>query len=79
MIDGQDSEKVARKASVKMRDEYENFLQRGQKIHCPREAHLFALAMRFKGESFGRTGEQVVMELEGELPSYWTDPAVVPL
>jgi hypothetical protein len=71
-------ERLFRRNTAQMRDAYQNYLQQGRKLHCPREAHLFALAMRLKGETFRRTVAEVVVELEGELPSYWTESVVAP-
>ncbi len=55
----------------KMVDGYNHFLAMHQKQGSPREAHLFALELAHKGMTFGKTVGEIIMELEGSLPTYW--------
>ena len=54
-----------------MHEGYAHYLKTGRKDRSPREAHMFALAMAHKGVRFNRSVSDIVMELEGELPTYW--------
>jgi hypothetical protein len=54
--------------------EYKKFLDARKADSSPREAHIFALALKHKGEQDDRTVEDIVRELVGVLPDYWTDP-----
>lgn len=54
-----------------MIDGYERFVVDGKKERGPRTAHVFALAMLHKGITYGRSVRDIVLELEGGLPSYW--------
>jgi hypothetical protein len=55
-----------------MVDGYDRFVADGKRERGPRTAHLFALAMLHKGISYGRSVRDVILELEGRLPTYWS-------
>jgi hypothetical protein len=38
----------------------------------PRTAHVFALMMLHKGITYGRSVSEIILELEGQLPAYWS-------
>ena len=73
-MDGARNDRTNAALNRQLRDQYEKFLHEGHKLGSPREAHLFALAMRHRGLTFNRSVEQVVVELAGDLPLYWSDP-----
>lgn len=51
---------------------YARFVADGRNERGPRTAHVFALAMLHKGITYGRSVRDIILELEGELPSYWS-------
>jgi hypothetical protein len=51
---------------------YARFVADGRKERGPRTAHLFALAMLHRGVTYGRSVQDIILELEGELPAYWS-------
>ena len=53
---------------------YDEYLIKGRKERNAREAHLFALNMLHGGVTFGKSVQEIVVELEGELPPYWPRP-----
>jgi hypothetical protein len=58
----------------KLSESYRHYLEASRKEGNPREAHVFALSMAHRGVTFGKSIAEVVVELEGKLPGYWTDP-----
>ena len=51
---------------------YARFVAEGRKERGPRTAHVFALSMLHKGITYGRSVRDIILTLEGELPSYWS-------
>ncbi len=67
------SVKIDAKQLRQMTEGYRSFLAANGNGGSPREAHVYALAMKNKGVTFNRSVAEVIMELEGRLPSYWND------
>lgn len=63
--------KVNAKEHRQMLESYQLYLAGGKKERSPREAHIFALATKHKGVTFGKSVAAIVIELEGSLPEYW--------
>lgn len=61
-----------RKEHRAMIEGYARFIADGRRERGPRTAHVFALAMLHKGITYGRSVRDIVLQLEGELPSYWS-------
>jgi hypothetical protein len=57
-----------------MREGYTAFLKKRQLEPSPQSAHQFALAARHTGVSFHRSVAEIVIQLEGVLPAYWSAP-----
>ena len=55
-----------------MNESYSDFVLQGRFERSPTTAHRFALAMRHKGNTFGRSVAQIIVDLERQLPDYWT-------
>jgi len=66
------SAKTDGKEQRAMMEGYARFIADGRKERGPRTAHLFALAMMHKGITYGRSVRDIILALEGELPSYWS-------
>ncbi len=56
-----------------MNESYARFIADGRKERGPRSAHVFALAMLHQGITYGRSVRDIIVDLEGELPAYWSD------
>jgi hypothetical protein len=63
--------KIDVKEHRRMLESYKFYLTDAKKEGSPREAHLFALATKHKGVTFGKSVAAIVIELEGSLPAYW--------
>ncbi len=63
--------KINAKEHRQMLESYSLYLAGAKKAGSPREAHLFALATKYKGITFGKSVAAIVIELEGSLPEYW--------
>jgi hypothetical protein len=74
MIDGQEISTKYAKQLHALKEKYERYLAAQRKEANPRDAHLFALEMKHKGELPDLSVKDVVLQLAGELPTYWTDP-----
>jgi hypothetical protein len=57
-----------------MQGHYREYLKVKRAEGNAREAHLFALAMKHRGVTFGLPVQEVVLALEGALPAYWPQP-----
>jgi len=55
-----------------MLEGYARYLADGRKERAPRTAHVFALMMLHQGITYGRSVRDIVLDLEGALPAYWT-------
>ena len=66
------SGKLEAKEHRAMLESYARYIADGRKERGPRTAHLFALAMLHKGITYGRGVRDIILALEGELPSYWS-------
>jgi hypothetical protein len=63
--------KINAKEHRQMLESYKLYLAGEKKEGTPREAHIFALATKHKGVTFGKSVAAIVIELEGSLPAYW--------